>query len=168
MLSWLIALQEAKQIIGDGRIVSLLFNAFLQVPSLVDMRDLLPALRHVRSVHIYSGCTGDDDAKRENFTALAQFVGSFDDLQEFRAVVPKDFDWSLLDDEAFRTLRKLEIHAMGYYVPMRSANRRMLEERVVAFCADPDIFYTGELVTARFLGWGFGTAFIRRLSKVLP
>ncbi|KAH7702686.1 hypothetical protein AAVH_30153, partial [Aphelenchoides avenae] len=166
LASWLIALQQAKQILGDGRVVSLQFNALLQVPSIADMRELLPAIRHVRSLDIYPGNTGASIAEWKNYAELAQFAESFDDLQEFMAIVPKDFDWTLLEKNAFQNLRKLEIQPIGGdYLPMLSANRRMLEAWILGFCADPHIFYAGEHVTARFLGWEFGTVFIHLLIK---
>lgn len=50
--SWRNALQHANGIVGAGRIVSVHFSAFLQVHSLAEMRKLLPAFRHVRSIII--------------------------------------------------------------------------------------------------------------------
>ncbi|KAH7701696.1 hypothetical protein AAVH_31167, partial [Aphelenchoides avenae] len=163
--SFLKRLRQVQEVVGDGRIVSLDFREFLQVPSLADLRELLPAARHVRQVVVFPGNLDDTEAKWENYTALVQLAQGFEDLQEFMAIVPKDFDWTLLDKDVFQNLRKLEIAAIRDDVPMRSANRRMLEERILTFCADPSIFYAGETISARFLGWDFGTLFIRRLTR---
>lgn len=111
--SWRSALQQTQRIVEDGCIVRLVFNAFLQVPSIADMLMFLPAARHVRSIEICAGCTGVQDAVCGNFAALAQFAESLDGLEELSAAGPTDFDWSLLGKEAFLNLRKLKIRAIN-------------------------------------------------------